>query len=51
MRRHTPEDAHVVVTDVTSGIGQLNVQGPLSRDVLQATALHSKMDTQWQSPL
>jgi 4-methylaminobutanoate oxidase (formaldehyde-forming) len=35
MRRHSV-DRHAVVTDVTSGYAQLNVQGPLSRDLLQA---------------
>ena len=35
MKRHTPEDAHAVVTDVTSGYCQLNVQGPKSRALLQ----------------
>jgi 4-methylaminobutanoate oxidase (formaldehyde-forming) len=35
MRRHTPDDAHALVTDVTSGYGQLNVQGPRSRELLQ----------------
>jgi 4-methylaminobutanoate oxidase (formaldehyde-forming) len=35
MRRHTPDDAHAVVTDVTSGYGQLNIQGPRSRELLQ----------------
>ena len=34
MRRHIG-DLHVVVTDVTSGFGQLNVQGPRSRELLQ----------------
>jgi glycine cleavage system aminomethyltransferase T/glycine/D-amino acid oxidase-like deaminating enzyme len=29
-------DLHVAVTDVTSGHAQLNVQGPLSRDLLQS---------------
>jgi 4-methylaminobutanoate oxidase (formaldehyde-forming) len=29
-------DLHVTVTDVTSGYAQLNVQGPLSRDLLQS---------------
>jgi len=33
MRRHFG-DAHAFVTDVTSGYAQLNVQGPLSRDLL-----------------
>jgi glycine cleavage system aminomethyltransferase T/glycine/D-amino acid oxidase-like deaminating enzyme len=35
MRRHTPRDAHAIVTDVTSGYCQINVQGPKSRDLLQ----------------
>jgi 4-methylaminobutanoate oxidase (formaldehyde-forming) len=32
--RHTPDDAHVAVTDVTSGTTLMTVQGPRSRDVL-----------------
>jgi len=36
LRRHIPDDAHVFVTDVTSGYAQLNVQGPRSRELLQA---------------
>ncbi len=36
MRRHFPRDAHAFVTDVTSGYAQINVQGPRSREVLQA---------------
>jgi 4-methylaminobutanoate oxidase (formaldehyde-forming) len=35
MRRHIG-DRHVVVTDVTSGYAQLNVQGPRSRELLAA---------------
>ncbi len=35
MRRHLG-DAHAFVTDVTGGFAQLNVQGPRSREVLQA---------------
>ncbi|MFZ1105251.1 MAG: FAD-dependent oxidoreductase [Hyphomicrobiaceae bacterium] len=35
-RRHIPEDAHAFVTDVTSGYCQLNVQGPKSRELMQA---------------
>jgi 4-methylaminobutanoate oxidase (formaldehyde-forming) len=35
MRRHIPDDAHAFVTDVTSAYGQLNVQGPNSRALLQ----------------
>jgi 4-methylaminobutanoate oxidase (formaldehyde-forming) len=36
MKRNIPDDAHAFVTDVTSGYGQLNVQGPRSRELLQA---------------
>jgi glycine cleavage system aminomethyltransferase T/glycine/D-amino acid oxidase-like deaminating enzyme len=36
MRRHFPDDAHAFVTDVTSGYAQINVQGPRSRELLQA---------------
>ncbi|MBW8011543.1 MAG: FAD-dependent oxidoreductase [Chloroflexi bacterium] len=32
--RHIPEDAHAVVTDVTSGYTLINIQGPKSRDLL-----------------
>jgi 4-methylaminobutanoate oxidase (formaldehyde-forming) len=35
LRRHIPGDAHTVVTDVTSGHAQINVQGPRSRELLQ----------------
>ena len=35
LRRHIPDDAHCTVTDITGGIGQLNVQGPRSRELLQ----------------
>ncbi|MGH8138328.1 MAG: GcvT family protein [Steroidobacteraceae bacterium] len=35
MRRNIPDDAHAFVTDVTSAYGQLNVQGPKSRALLQ----------------
>jgi 4-methylaminobutanoate oxidase (formaldehyde-forming) len=35
LRRHIPEDAYASVTDVTSAYGQLNVQGPRSRALLQ----------------
>jgi heterotetrameric sarcosine oxidase gamma subunit len=34
LKRNTPEDAHVIVTDVTSGYVILNIQGPKSRDLL-----------------
>jgi 4-methylaminobutanoate oxidase (formaldehyde-forming) len=36
IERHIPEGAHCFVTDITGGIGQLNVQGPRSRDLLQS---------------
>jgi len=36
LRRHIPADAHCFVTDITGGIGQLNVQGPRSRELLQS---------------
>ncbi len=35
LRRHIPEEAQAMVTDVTSAYGQLNVQGPASRSLLQ----------------
>ncbi|HEX9887485.1 MAG TPA: FAD-dependent oxidoreductase [Longimicrobiales bacterium] len=34
MRRSFPEGAHAFVTDVTSGLAQINVQGPRSRELL-----------------
>jgi 4-methylaminobutanoate oxidase (formaldehyde-forming) len=36
MRRHFPGDAHAFVSDMTSAYAQLNVQGPRSRELLQA---------------
>ena len=35
LRRNIPDDAHAFVTDVTSAYGQLNLQGPNSRALLQ----------------
>jgi 4-methylaminobutanoate oxidase (formaldehyde-forming) len=35
MKRHVPQGAHASITDVTSAYGQLNVQGPNSRALLQ----------------
>jgi 4-methylaminobutanoate oxidase (formaldehyde-forming) len=35
MKRHAG-DAHAFVTDVTSGYGQINVQGPRSRELMQS---------------
>jgi glycine cleavage system aminomethyltransferase T len=36
MRRHVAPGAQVCLTDVTSGIAQINLQGPRSREVMQA---------------
>lgn len=36
LRRNTPEDAHCFTTDVTGAYAQMNVQGPRSRELLQA---------------
>ena len=36
MKRHIGENEHAFVTDVTSGYGQLNIQGPRSRELLQS---------------
>ncbi len=36
LKRHTPDDAHVVYTDVTAGEAVLCLMGPRSRDVLNA---------------
>lgn len=42
LRRHTPSDAHVFVTNITSAYSVLNVQGPKSRDFLSSIT-HSNM--------
>lgn len=36
LKNHIPNDAHAFVTDMTSAYGQLNVQGPRSRQLMQA---------------
>lgn len=36
LKRNTPDDAHAIVTDMTSAYAQLNIQGPKSRDLLQS---------------
>jgi glycine cleavage system aminomethyltransferase T/glycine/D-amino acid oxidase-like deaminating enzyme len=36
LARHIPEDAHAVLTDVSSGFAMLALMGPRSRDLLQA---------------
>jgi 4-methylaminobutanoate oxidase (formaldehyde-forming) len=35
LRRHTPEDAHCVATDITSGLPMIAVMGPKSRALLE----------------
>jgi glycine cleavage system aminomethyltransferase T/glycine/D-amino acid oxidase-like deaminating enzyme len=35
LKRHIPANAHAFITDVTASYGQLNVQGPRSRELLQ----------------
>jgi 4-methylaminobutanoate oxidase (formaldehyde-forming) len=34
LKRHVPTEAHVFVTDVTSGYNIINVQGPISRQLI-----------------
>jgi len=36
LRRHIPADAHCHVSDQTSGHAQINIQGPRSRELMQA---------------
>ena len=36
LKRHIPDDAHAVLTDVTSGLSMLGVMGPRARDLLQS---------------
>jgi 4-methylaminobutanoate oxidase (formaldehyde-forming) len=36
MKRHIGDGQHVTVTDVTASYGQLNIQGPKSRELLQS---------------
>src|SRR4051794_39696760 len=36
MTRHIADDMHAPVTDITSGYAQMNVQGPRSRELVQA---------------
>jgi 4-methylaminobutanoate oxidase (formaldehyde-forming) len=40
LQRHTPDDAHCTVSDVTSAYAQINIQGPRSRELLQAVTTH-----------
>ncbi|MFW2365394.1 MAG: GcvT family protein [Desulforhopalus sp.] len=36
LQRHIPEDAHAFAADMTSAYAQVNIQGPKSRELLQA---------------
>ena len=36
LSRHIPHDAHCFATDITASVGQLNIQGPRSRELLQS---------------
>jgi glycine cleavage system aminomethyltransferase T/glycine/D-amino acid oxidase-like deaminating enzyme len=36
LRRHIPDEAHAVLTDVTSGMGVISIMGPNSRALLQS---------------
>jgi glycine cleavage system aminomethyltransferase T/glycine/D-amino acid oxidase-like deaminating enzyme len=45
LKRNIPPDAHVFVTDVTSGYACLNVQGPKSRQLLSALT-HADMSNE-----
>jgi len=36
LKRHIPEDAHAVLTDITSGLAMLGLMGPRARDLLQS---------------
>lgn len=40
LKRHTPDDAQCTITDVTSAYAQINIQGPRSRELLQAVSAH-----------
>ena len=36
LKRHIPDDAHAVLTNVTSGMGVISIMGPGARDLLQS---------------
>ena len=44
LKRHIPDDARAVVTNVTSGIGVLSIMGPHSRALLQALSPNDLAD-------
>ena len=45
LMRHTPDDAHAVLTNVTSGMGVLSIMGPNSRALLQSLSPNDLSDT------
>ena len=47
MKRHIPDEAHAFVTEVTGAYGQLNVQGPRSRELLQQLTSADLSDAAW----
>ena len=36
LRRHIPDDAHAVLTNISSGMGVISIMGPMSRALLQS---------------
>lgn len=44
LSRHTPGDAHAVLTNVTSGMGVLSIMGPNSRALLQSLSPNDLSD-------
>ena len=36
LKRHIPDDAHAVLTNISSGMGVISIMGPKSRDLLQS---------------
>jgi glycine cleavage system aminomethyltransferase T/glycine/D-amino acid oxidase-like deaminating enzyme len=44
LKRHIPDDAHAVLTNVTSGMGVLSIMGPNSRALLQSLSPNDLSD-------
>ena len=44
LKRHIPDDAHAVLTNVTSGMGVLSIMGPQSRALLQSLSPNDLSD-------
>ena len=44
LKRHIPDDAHAVLTNVTSGMGVLSIMGPHSRALLQSLSPNNLSD-------